>query len=401
MVYRLSSGDELLLKLSKPVALASNLDRLELLLNDYLACLIDGKVAKQRALAQDGSIGFGAYLSMLSSSKDRDDLDWALGGHIGAIVWSTIFPLCMKNPGLQKNMIAAAFSGYQAGASINNFLGQSHRSKWHVTATAGSVASASAASVMLGLNPVQHENSLRLAITNMAGSGKAPREREGAAAFNRAAATTLGLISAMSDARSIDELWDESRGILELYSSSGGDAVVIDGVASSGIRPFATNGFAQSAVLATSLLSARSQGKLQSLEVYIAQGAAPVLDGSRGGSWWRLTCAVASAWASADPTKLLASPEIEKLVMVVPSDVPIGGARVIAHTSQGDDSLEQFFPPGMALELPQEQAWAYAKWKAMAGARADEISQMAKDFVKGLPNEKLWNLFDEILKSAS
>lgn len=396
----MSEGNDLLVKLSQPVAVPTDLDRLGFLLNDYLACLIDGAMVDKRGLAQDGSIGFGAYLSMLASSKDRDDVDWTLGAHFGAIVWSTIFPLCMKNPALRKNAIHAAFSGYQAGASIGKFLGVSHRMKWHVTATAGAVASASAASVMLGLTPAQHQNSLRLAITNMAGSAKAPREREGAAAFNRAAATTLGLVSAMSDARSIDELWDESRGIFELYSSTGGDPIVSDGVATASIRPFATNGFSQAAVLATSKLSARSQGELKSIEVHIAQGIAPILDGSRGGSWWTLKSAVASAWASKDPTQLSLAPEIEKLVTVVASDIGMGAAKIVAKTSQGEDSYEQLSPPGVALDLPEEQAWARAKWSAMAGSRTEEISHIAKDFVSNKPNEKLWKLFDEIVKSA-
>jgi len=395
-----SAGDDLLVKLSQPVKMPVNLDRLELLLNDYLASLIDGNALDERGLARDGAIGFGAYLSMLASSKDRDDVDWTLGAHFGAIVWSTIFPLCMKDAAFRKNAIAAAYSGYQAGTSIGNFLGVSHRMKWHVTATAGAVASASAASVMLGLTPAQHQNSLRLAITNMAGSAKAPREREGAAAFNRAAATSLGLVSAMSDARSIDELWDESRGIFELYSSTGGDAIVTDGVATASIRPFATNGFCQSAVLAASKLSARSQGELKSIEVHIAQGIAPILDGSRGGSWWTLKSSVASAWASKDPTQLLPAAEIEKLVSVIPGDVGMGAAKIVAKTSQGEDSYEQISPPGVALDVPEEQAWARAKWNAMAGSRALEISQWAKDFVSNKPNEKLWNFFDEIAKSA-
>lgn len=397
----MTSGDQLLTKLSLPVTLPFNLDRLEFLLNDYLACLINGVVQNERSLAQDGSIGFGAYLAMRASSKDRDDVTWALGSHIGAVVWSTIFPLGIKNISLRKNVIAAAYSGYQAGASLNNFLGPSHRMKWHVTATAGAVASASAASVMLGLNSRQHENSLRLALTNMSGSALAPREREGAAAFNRASATTLGLISAMTDAPSISNLWNASHGMLTLYSGTGGPATIIDGVSVTGIRPFATNGFAQSAVLATSVLSGRQMGKLHLLEVYVPQNTAPLLDGSRGGSWWTLKCSVASAWESADPTKLFPSPEIESLISIVPSDVPMNGARVIAHTSTGKDSFEQLSPPGLALELPQEQAWARAKWSAMAGSKADEISQMANHFVRGLPNDKLWKFFDQILNSAS
>ena len=52
----MTSGDQLLTKLSLPVTLPLNLDRLEFLLNDYLACLIDGVVQNERSLAQDGSI---------------------------------------------------------------------------------------------------------------------------------------------------------------------------------------------------------------------------------------------------------------------------------------------------------------------------------------------------------
>ena len=78
----------------------------------------------------------------------------------------------------------------------------------------------------------------------------------------------------------------------------------------------------------------------------------------------------------------------------------MGAAKIVAKSSQGEDSYEQLSPPGVALDLPEEQGWARAKWSAMAGSRTEEISHIAKDFVSNKPNEKLWKLFDEIVKSA-
>ena len=390
----MSPGDQLLEQLSQAVPIPAKLDRLELLLNDYLACLVDGNTPNTYSLADDGVIGFGAYLALQSSSKDRDDVDWSLGSHIGSVIWSTIFTLALKSPELRKNAVSAALSGYRTGASITTFFGASHRSKWHVTATAGSVAAASAASVMLGLSPSAHQNALRLAMSNMGGSGKAPREREGAAGFNRAAATTLGIVAALSDARSIDELWDGPGGLLELYSITGGDVIVVDGLSTSGIRPFPTNGFSQSAVLATARLSARSKGQLHSIEVHIAKGVAPLLDGSRGGAWWDIRFAVACAWKSGDPTVLVAAPDIEKLVKIVPTDVPIGGAIVIVNTSMGEDKITQLSPPGITLELPEERAWAEAKWAAMAGTKVTEIAAMSREFIAGSTNQPMWQFLE-------
>lgn len=393
----MSLGDQLLKGLSQEVPPPAKLDRLGLLLNDYLACLVDGDTPNSRLLAYDGVIGLGAYLAMRSSSKDRDDVDWSLGSHMGSIIWSTVLALSLKNPELRQNAITAAMSGYRTGASITTFLGASHRGKWHVTATAGSVASASAASVTLGLSPKAHENALRLAMSNMGGSGNAPREREGAGGFNRAAATTLGMVAALSDGRSIDELWDGPRGLLELYSSTGGDATIVDGLATSGIRPFPTNGFSQSAVLATAQLSARAKGDLRSIEVHIAHGAASLLDGSRGGNWWDLRFAVACAWASGDPTTLIPAPDIEKMVTIVPGDVPIGGAIIISHTTEGDDEIAQFSPPGMALELPQERSWAQAKWSAMTGAKVTELGKISNEFIASSEDQHLWKFLESLL----
>jgi hypothetical protein len=394
------SGDQLLERLSQVVPIPAKLDRLELLLNDYLACLVDGNTPNTHSLADDGVIGFGAYLALQSSSKDRDDVDWSLGSHLGSVIWSTIFALALKNPELRENAVSAALSGYRTGASVTTFFGVFHRSKWHVTATAGSVAAASAASVMLGLSPSVHQNALRLAISNTGGSGKAPREREGAAGFNRAAATTLGIVAALSDARSIDELWDGPGGLLELYSITGGEVIVVDGLSTSGIRPFPTNGFSQSAVLATARLSARSKGQLHSIEVHIAKGVAPLLDGSRGGTWWDIRFAVACAWKSSDPTVLIAAPDIEKLVKVVPTDVPIGGAIVIVNTSMGDDKIIQLSPPGITLELPEERAWAEAKWAAMAGTKVTEIAAMSREFIVGSTNQPMWQFLESLRLAA-
>ena len=390
----MQSGDQLLEQLSQVVPMPTKLDRLELLLNDYLACLVDASTPNVRSLADDGVIGFGAYLSLLSSSKDRDDVDWSLGSHIGSVIWSTIFALALKNPDLRKNAVSAALSGYRASASVTTFFGPSHRSKWHVTATAGSVAAASAASVMLGLSPSAHQHALRLAMSNMGGSSKAPREREGAGGFNRAAATTLGIVAALSDARSIDELWDGPGGLLQLYSITGGDAIVVDGLSTSGIRPFPTNGFSQSAVLASAQLSVRSKGQLRSIEAHIAHGVVPLVDGSRGGTWWNLRFAVAGAWISGDPTTFTAAPEIEKLVTIVPSDLPIGGVILVAHSSEGEDKFAQLSPPGMALEVPQERAWAQAKWNAMAGEKATELARMSRECIAGSEGQIIWKFLE-------
>lgn len=228
--FKIAAGDQLIRELTDPSTLVQTsraLSRLEVLLTDYLSCLVSARRCAPRKvslLANDGVIGLGAWLALRSSSEDRDDIDWSVGTHPGSVIWSTIFAIAVLRREARENFLDAALSGYRSSASIANFLGSDHRAMWHVTATAGTFGATSVAALALGLSADEHQRALHLAGANIGGSGQAPREREGAAAFNRAAATSLGITASMAahdGARAIDDLWSGSRGVLELFSGVG------------------------------------------------------------------------------------------------------------------------------------------------------------------------------------
>jgi hypothetical protein len=90
-----------------------------------------------------------------------------------------------------------------------------------------------------------HIGALENAAANMGGIAVADR-RTGAAVFNRAAATTLGLLAATGDQPSAQNIWEGERGLKNLFSIAGEDTQTYDGISTAGLRLFPYSGFIQS-----------------------------------------------------------------------------------------------------------------------------------------------------------
>ena len=373
--------------------------RLEILLTDFLVCLVSASQNRSNVkspLYNDGILGRGAWMALQSNCEDRDDLDWSVGTHPGSVIWSTIISICLLHEKARQNFLPSALSGYRTSASMGNFLGVDHRSKWHVTGTAGAFAAASAASVSLGYSKEVHLRALQLAGANIGGSALAPREREGASAFNRSAATTLGITAAMSaksGAIAVENLWDGPFGIMSTFSVSEFPLVatgIVDGVSTTSLRLFPVTGFAQSAVLATALLAKRNFDHLEELDIDLATGATSLLDGSRGGFWWDVRAAVSAAWASKDPTNLYPNDEFLDRINLNVAELPFGAARISIRTSSGNDSETIYSPPGNDFNNPQEAMWREIKWQEMAGERFSEIEEVSRSLIGGVNTLELW-----------
>ena len=383
-----------------------NLRRLEILLIDYLACTVSaakkGGVASS-PLSDDGVIGKGAWLALQSSEGDRDDIDWIVGTHPGSVVWSTVFSICLLHEKARENFVEAARIGFRTSASIASFLGGAHRSKWHVTGTAGAFASASAASVAFGYSQTVHQKALQLAGANIGATTLAPRQRDGAAGFNRSAATTLGTSAAMAavdGAVAVENLWDGPYGLLAMFSASdfpAGVNLTVDGVSTTSLRLFPITGFAQSAVLATTLLAQRNSFELVSLDVHVAEGAISWLDGSRGGFWWDLKGAVAAAWSSKDPTNLTPTSAYLDQINVIPSSLPIGAASVEVKTSSGREVETISTPPGADFDDPLVVEWMNTKWRALVGSQLSEVRDISRTLIAGLSTPELWDRVKRLL----
>ena len=395
-------GNLLLQELSELATLIrsnESINRLEILLSDYLVCMVSASESKSGAISplnDDGILGRGAWMALQSNCGDRDDLDWSVGTHPGSVIWSTIISICLLREKARNNFLLSAQAGYRTSASMGNFLGVDHRSKWHVTGTAGSFAAASAASVSFNYSQEVHQRALQLAGANIGGSALAPREREGASAFNRSAATTLGITAAMAaraGAIAVENLWEGPYGILRNFSVSEsplGAALIADGVSTASLRLFPVTGFAQSSVLATARLAERNFDHLEALNIDLAGSAISLLDGSRGGFWWDVRAAVSAAWASKDPTNLYPNDEFLDRISLTAAELPLGAVRISIKTSSGNDSETIYSPPGNEFNNPQETKWREIKWRAMAGERLSEIVEVSRALIGGQNTMELW-----------
>ena len=261
------------------MAEAATDDRLELLLADFLACARAGRSRHDAgSFEQDGVAGTAALLALRSSAADLDDVDWRSLHHPGSVVWPVVVALAMQSDSAGEPLGRAARAGYATAATIADHLGSTHRATWHVTATAGALGAASAASVMLDLPPAGHERALALAAGNLGGLALAARERRGAASFNRAAAATLGLMAARAasvGAVAVEAPFDAPDGLLQAMSGAGSDGGlrVRGGVLDASARLYPVSGFLQSTVASIAALRAQVDGDLLGIRIGLAKGA--------------------------------------------------------------------------------------------------------------------------------
>lgn len=279
------------------------------LLADFIACALGARgVPSYEYFAADGVAGNAALLSLRGSARDLDDLDWTTSMHPGSVIWPIALALGAAVGAGGETMCRAAVSGYRSAATVAQALGPEHRKGWHVTATAGAFGATSAACVLLGHSANDHAGALALAAANTGGIGQAPLERSGAASFNRAAATTLGLQAARAASAGVpwtrDPLGGE-RGLLHLMGGGqeveGAEFRIHEGIVTASLRVLPVNGFAQSAVLAAARLRLKLSGSLESMRIQVAPAAARMTDGSMGGPWWDLRLSALRAWTAGDP----------------------------------------------------------------------------------------------------
>jgi 2-methylcitrate dehydratase PrpD len=390
---------------------------LEILLTDYLVNTISGR----QIYRGDGhpcrpSLGVcesAARLASNASANDGDDIDWTVMTHPGSVVWSSLFGINIHHEESRKNFLISALAGYRTGASLASFFGKSHRVGWHVTATAGTFAAASTAATALGLTHAQHIRAIYCAGATAGGIGQAAWERSGAARLNRAVAASSGILAAyyaISNIAVVENLWDGPRGLFELFSINslrdalGNKVDILDGVKTSSLRLFPVNGFVQSAILASTQLSKKLNGGLKSINVEIPVSVLALVDGSRGGAFWDIRLAIASAWRSKDPMSYISeAADIQKLserVTILGSDLPVGGATVTAETSSGSDHLSILKAPGGDFSSHEEADWRKEKWERLLGHNYESVVHIAQKLINEEATQETWTQLKEILGST-
>ena len=368
----MSYAEDLLEGLTTVSTIAMNVEaraRLGVLLTDFIVVARAGKIAHGKSTSSERNLG--AQLAINSSFHDADDIDWSVITHPGSVIWASLLESIVLNPQYASRFTLAAHAGYRTSASVANFLGLSHRKKWHVTTTAGTLASATTSSVFRDLSKTQHVTSLRSSASNMGGIAIADR-RTGAAVFNRASATSLGLLAtdfAASGFPTASDIWEGERGLIHLFSISNESAQIFDGVSTTGLRLFPYNGFIQSMVYAISELAKNSEGELLEIHIGINAITRDLANGSVGGNYWNLRHGAASAWQTRDVTRCMeARPDIVDKVVVEAIDIPISGALVTVKTTSGSDSLRWEIAPGLNFGESDHNIWQMAKWDRLIGS---------------------------------
>ena len=346
--------------------------RLEILLTDFLVCA--------RAGSSSADIeSIGARLAISSNYHDADDIDWSVMTHPGSIMWAALIDSLIRLPGNSRNFLTSAYAGYRTGATSAQYFGASHRKSWHVTTTAGSLAATSTACAYRDLSASMHISALENAAANMGGIAVADR-RTGAAIFNRAAATTLGLLAANSDQPSAHNIWEGERGLRNLFSIAGENTRTYDGISTASLRLFPYSGFIQSQNLAITQLAQRLSGDLISIELGIHPVTMELLNGSVGGSYWDYKYGAASAWQVKDVTQYVeAKNDVLEKISSKAIEIPISGAEVTITTSNGSDSMRIEIAPGSDFGSAQEKHWREAKWQRLVGKdylQAESFAQL-------------------------
>jgi len=364
--------------------------RLEILLTDFLVCA--------RAGSSSADIeSIGARLAINSNYHDADDIDWSVMTHPGSIMWAALVDSLIRLPENSKNFLVSAFAGYRTSATSAHYFGDSHRKNWHVTTTAGTLAATSTACAYRDLSSSMHISALENAAANMGGIAVADR-RTGAAIFNRAAATTLGLLAATSDQPSAQNIWGGERGLNNLLSIVGEDVNTYDGISTSGLRLFPYSGFIQSQNLAITQLAQKLSGDLISIKLGLHPITVELLNGSVGGSYWDCKHGAASAWQAKDVTKYVdALPDVLQKISVLPIEIPISGAEVTITTSHGRDSMRIEKAPGNDFDSAQEKHWREAKWQRLVGKDYLEAETFARVLINSQADKSVIKSLQEFL----
>ena len=402
-------ANQLVEELSNLTTLDTNealLERLKIILADFIICVASGNKLSSTPslLAQDGAIGLAARLASQSAYEDKDDLDWSAVNHPGSVVFAAALATTLQFPKFRKNFLQSALAGMRTSASIAHFFGAEHRKRWHITATAGTFGATSAAAAVFNLNQEGTKRAFHLAGTNMGGIGQVSRELQRTPRFNRAAAAALGVTAAAGayeNIPSIKNLWDGDRGLIEVFNLETlitGNKLIKDGLSTVRVRTFPATGFIQSALLGVSKLAELNSGELLKLKVEVNAGVFPILSDPAKERWWNLQLNCAAAWRSKNPMDLTPAPEIEKLVLVQGSDIPLGSARISGETSAGPFELYVAQAPGLDLFDQTEILWRNEKWRAMIGESYQSVVDLAAALISGDTSEATWDELEKLVR---
>jgi len=140
---------------------------------------------------------FAAMVNAASAHVvEQDDVHNGAVFHPAAVVFPPALAVAQSIGASGKDFITACVVGYEVGIRVGEFLGRSHYKIFHTTATAGTLAAATAVGRLLKLTPDQMLHAIGSAGTTAAGLWEFLRDAADAKQLHTAHAATAGMQAA-------------------------------------------------------------------------------------------------------------------------------------------------------------------------------------------------------------
>lgn len=296
-------------------------DCLSRLLFDHIVCATAGIRARPalRGLSS-GTSGpatiIGAYERSVPAAAasvnaasayvhDRDDVHWGTLTHLGSIVWPAVLAAAEESNAAVGDAFQAAALGYEVGVRVARAFGGGHRLRWHVTATAGTVAAAAGAAAALGLSRAAVTAAVCHAVSVAGGSAQSVAEHSDTVLFHRSHAAVTGIHAAyaaragMVGARCVLE---GERGVLGALTDEPHERALLEprehcAVEEIAFRLLPATGFAHCSIEAARELAPADSTRIASVLITVPQSAAALARNPTpttvAEAWWSIPFAVA------------------------------------------------------------------------------------------------------------
>ena len=348
---------------------------------DFCACVSAGRKHLPPGWPPPGA----ARLAVAAHALDRDDVHWDSLTHPGSVIWPVIADLGGKFDVDGAAAVRAAALGYEVTVRLATALGPSHRRYWHATATAGIVGAAVATGILLELDLPRLVAAAGHAISVAGGSARCLVERSSTRLFHRAHAALTGAECAQAAAAGVGATkfgLEGESGLLAAMSAQSDPDCLLEpvkdwAIEQVGIRFYAANGFAHSAIDAALQVGPVNPAEIAAIRVGVGSAAFalagdlhPVGDEA---AWWSLPHAVAACLATGD-ARILESgrshyPAVDRLLELISLEQTEQGlsSRVEVISRDGSvDSAEVAYPLGHPKRpLPDELL--LEKWYHLTG----------------------------------
>lgn len=369
-----------------------DIERAELLLSDYLHCVVSAS-GNKRVVTEP--ISLAAHLATAASHGDLDDVNWQLLIHPGSIVNSAIFALFLTRNIEAARIVPAMSAGYSAATCVASIFQVGHSKKWHATATSGIFGATCASATLLGLDANTTEQAIKLASASIGGGANASISRNGATRFTRIHATVMGVLAtleALNGSPAPDEVIDGVGGLASRFDLVDSAPIKSTNALSEiSLRYFPWSGFSQGALVALQGALPISTEQIRSVHIQTPTPIFPLVGSEEKGEWWSIAAAVRSTLLTGDP---MVRSEARAGFSVTTSDSG-SSAGLIEITSESGNltipfSLSQLFGVDSALLTK--------KWSALAGAKSLDLSRVAHRIASPSPDAQIRSDLSELLQ---